>query len=148
MLKPDDKRTLVILIVCCIIVMCGIFWQQANAHELTPAECPFYSGAARAIVQARNADKPVTEVVPEVMKALSECSADGSCPVKDGQDTKRVLDFVRETYSLVIPAGKEIDVDATTAKIEEECERAATKRPGDTMKPDPKVPSTGKQVES
>jgi len=121
----------------------------ASAHSPTAEECPFYLSAARAILNAYNAGVSATDLVPHVMKALTTCSSLGTCPVKDTEDVKRVMDFLKETYAFDMPKDSEYDVDATGAKIEDECEKAAQAKGQEDKKmtPDPSVPSSGKQIE-
>lgn len=122
----------------------------ASAHELTAEECPFYAGAVHFITEQRNAGKSVVDTQQDVMAGLAACheKMGDKCPVKDGQDTERVLNFIKMTYALQIPEGKDIDVDATTAANEAACVahamRGSTPPP---MTPDPSVPHSGPQIE-
>lgn len=132
-----------------IAVPFALMAYSAYAHSPTAEECPFYSDAARAIMEARNHGVSATDLVPHVMSTLTTCSSSGTCPVKDSEDIKRIMDFLKDVYAYDIPKGQEFDSDAMAAKIEYECERAASAKGQEDkqMTPDPKVPYNGNQIE-
>jgi len=118
----------------------------APAHQVTLEECPQYTQIAASIMGARNHGISATDLVPAVMRAITACQQAADCPIKDAEDTKRVMNFVKQTYALEISGTQEIDIEASAANIEHQCEvkaGAVDKR----MTPELGVPSTGKQVE-
>lgn len=123
-----------------------------HAHEVEVDECAWYGGVAGMIASAKNGGASATELVPQLMTLITSCSTNGTCPVKDGQDTKRVLDFVRQTFELDTK-GQPIDADAVEAHILGECIKRAPNamkksQPAEPMTPDSNVPFSGPQIES
>jgi hypothetical protein len=115
----------------------------ASAHDLTAEECPAYSELARIAITARNTGISSADFVPAIMKLMV---AQGSkFGVKDAEDIKRVMEFVRAVYGLDIPPGKHIDEDATVANVLHQCE-VNTGMHDKPMTPDPSVPYKGNQI--
>lgn len=131
-------------VIAAIIAICA---SVAQAHPMSAEECQWYGGMAGAIASAKNGGMSATELVPQLMTYISSCSANGSCPVKDGQDTKRVIDYVHQVYELETK-GLPIDADAVEGKLIGECMNQVLNRakPPAAMVPDPTVPSTGPQL--
>lgn len=157
-MSQENRWTARILITAVMIVGGCVAWEQAQSHDLAQEDCIFYATAAKKIADARNKGESPVETVPHVLHLITSCYERGDvCPIKDGQDSKRLMDFVRDVYTL---ENKEkdaehalIDIEAVQNSIYQQCvdsvNRKQAKPEAPTpMKPDQSVPFKGKQVES
>jgi hypothetical protein len=117
----------------------------ASAHDITAEECPSYAELARIAVKARNNGLEPSYFVPNFMRLMTEHGKDFA--VKDAEDIKRAMEFVRAVNALDIPPGKHIDEDTTVANVLHQCEVNAGMH-DKPMTPDPSVPYKGNQIQS